>query len=46
MTAQHPTPTREPPDGQPPRPTLRYRGHRLDGPTAEFHAAVDALGAC
>jgi hypothetical protein len=45
MTAPNPTPTREPPDGQPARPTLGYRGRRLDGPTPEFHAAVDALAA-
>ena len=24
---------------------LRYRGRRLDGPTSEFHAAVDLLQA-
>ena len=45
MTTQDPTPTDQPPDGQPTRPQLRYRGRRLDGPTTEFHAAVDALEA-
>src|SRR4029450_12015019 len=25
--------------------SLQYRGHRLDGPMPEFHAAVDALQA-
>jgi hypothetical protein len=45
MTAEAPNPTHQPPDGQLARPTLRYRGRRLDGPTGEFHAAVDALEA-
>ena len=45
MTTQHPSPTDKPPHGQPARPRLGYRGRRLDGPTAEFHAAVDALEA-
>jgi hypothetical protein len=38
-------PTDTPGSDQPTGRPLRYRGHRLDGPVREFHAAIDALEA-
>jgi hypothetical protein len=42
-THQPAAPTRDATDDQPAQRPLRYRGYRLDGPTQEFHRAVDTL---